>query len=65
MPALTVPRPIDSLDPTKPALVHDQLNDRVFEWRPEWAPTWQTRRPHEDGVVEWDGLLIDGWEPMP
>lgn len=65
MPALTDPRPIDTLDPTQPALVHDRLNDRIFEWRPVWAGTWPDRRDHDFGVVEWDGLLLDGWSPIP
>ncbi len=64
MPALPDPRPIETLNPTRRALVHDQLNDRIFEWKPEWASTWPDRRAHAPGVVEWDGLLLDGWEPV-
>lgn len=64
MPTLANPRPIETLDPTKPALVHDQLNDKIIVWKPEWASTWPDRSPHAPGVVEWDGLLPDGWEPV-
>ena len=64
MPALPDPRPIETLNPTRRALVHDQLNDRIFEWKPEWASTWPDRRAHAPGVVEWDGLLLDGLEPV-
>ena len=64
MPALPSPHPMVSFDPTQPALVHDQLNDKVFEWKPEWASTWHNRRDHAPGVFEWDGRLLDGWEPL-
>ena len=43
--------------------MHDQLNDKVIDWDPTWAPTWKDRRDHEPGVIEWDGLLLNGWEP--
>ena len=26
--------PMKEFDPTKPAMVHDRLNDRTFEWKP-------------------------------
>jgi hypothetical protein len=44
--------------------VHDQLNDKVFDWDPRWAPSWKDCRDHEPGALEWDGLLLDGWEPV-
>ena len=47
-----------TFDPTQPALVHDQINDRIVEWKPEWASTWPDRSAHAPGVVEWDGLLL-------
>ena len=49
-------------DPNKPAQVHDQLNDRAFEWDPEWKEHWDKYASHDgNGVFAWDGLLIDGW----
>ena len=59
-------RPMSEFDPSRPALVHDDLNDTVFEWQPErfevdfrkYASQWCT------GVVSWDGLLLDGWQPL-
>jgi hypothetical protein len=36
----------------------------IVEWKPEWASTWRDHRDHEPGVVEWNGLLLDGWEPL-
>jgi hypothetical protein len=57
-------RPMSEFDPSKPAMVHDRLNDETFEWVPErymahWEPVWEA----EPGVIGWDGL--DGWRPMP
>ena len=45
--------------------MHDQLNDKIIRWKPEWAHTWRDRSDHAPGVVEWDGLLLDGWVPVP
>ena len=36
----------------------------IVELTPEWASTWRDHRDHEPGVVEWDSLLLDGWEPL-
>jgi hypothetical protein len=49
---------MSTFDPSQPADVHDQLNDRIFHWDPVWAPTWRVRREHAPGVFEWDGLLL-------
>jgi len=64
MPALSNPLPMVTFDPTRPADVHDQLNDKIIRWDPEWPATWRTRREHAPGVFEWDGLLLDGWAPV-
>jgi hypothetical protein len=58
-------RPMCEFDPSKPAMVHDGLNDETFEWVPErhmvhWEPVWEA----EPGVIGWDGLLLDGWRPI-
>ena len=59
-------RPMTEFDPDRPAKVHDTLNDRTFIWRTCWADNW---REHaivaSDGVAYWDGLMLDGWEPLP
>jgi hypothetical protein len=60
-------RPMSEFDPTPPALVHDQLNDQMFRWEPErHGRDWQRSgpTPWRPGVVEWDGLLLDGWMPV-
>jgi len=62
MPALPNPHPIVTFDPTRPTDVHDQLNDKIIRWKPEWAQTWRDPRDQAPGVIEWDGLLLDGSE---
>jgi hypothetical protein len=59
-------RPMSEFDPSKPALVHDKLNDQTIDWEPERHGT-DYKAGHRglgDGVVEWDGLLLDGWKPL-
>lgn len=58
---------MSEFDPTQPALVHDQLNDQTFTWdRARHGRDWQRSPPAPwgPGVVEWDGLLLDGWRPI-
>ncbi len=64
MAGLLHPRPMSEFDPDRPCQVHDQLNDKIIRWKPEWAHTWRDRSDHAPGVIEWDGLLGDGWEPV-
>src|SRR4029453_9900643 len=58
-------RPMTEFDPSKPALVHDKLNDQVIDWEPE-----RHGKDYKDGhcdfgngVIEWDGLPLDRWKP--
>ena len=59
---------MNSFYPAQPALLHDQLNDKIIPWSAtrEELDSWrQHANPHSEGVVEWDGLLLDGWcEPL-
>jgi hypothetical protein len=69
MPRLLHPRPMKDFDPARPARLHDQLNDALYDW-PGSADTaqWTGRATRHDGagtVVNFDGLLFDGWEPKP
>jgi hypothetical protein len=60
-------RPMSEFDPTRPALVHDELNDRTFESKPEWADSYREAadpRWGSDGKIGWDGLILDGWRPL-
>jgi hypothetical protein len=53
-------------DPDQAAAVHDRLNDEMFEWVPaKYAAGYRRHADDfEPGVVEWDGLLLDGWKPL-
>lgn len=62
-------RPMAEFDPSKPALVHDELNDQVIErqpalYRQRFERYAQLFNP-DKGLVEWDGLLLDGWKERP
>ena len=58
--------PMAEFDPSKPALVHDKLNDKVIDWKPErYQRHYEAfATPFDPGVVEWNGLLLDGWKPL-
>jgi hypothetical protein len=59
---------MSEFDPSQPARVHGQLNDDTFIWEPErHGADWRRyppRGPDARGVVDWDGLELDGWEPL-
>jgi hypothetical protein len=48
------------------AMVHDRLNDRTFEWKPATMQANYEKYAEAFGpdVIEWDGLLFDGWLPL-
>ena len=58
-------RSMRDFDPVRPARVHDLLNDTTLEWNTGWADNWR-KYAHltMDGVVYWEGLILDGWEPI-
>jgi hypothetical protein len=58
--------PMAESDPSKPALVHDKLNDQTIDWKPgRYQRHYEAfATPFDPGVVEWDGLLLDGWKPL-
>jgi hypothetical protein len=58
--------PMAEFDPSKLALVHDKLNDQMIDWEPERHGTDYKagHRDLGDGVIEWDGLLLDGWKRL-
>ena len=51
-------RPMTTFDPALACLVHDSLNDAWKPYDPSYAKHLHVQ---EDGLVEWDGLLLDGW----
>jgi hypothetical protein len=51
-----------TFDPEKRCRVHDELNDKIIEWLPRWATLYREYAvKHDEGVIAWDGLLLDGW----
>jgi hypothetical protein len=55
-------KPMSTFNPETPCRVHDGLNDRIIEWNPRWAPLYLDHgAKHDEGVIAWDGLLLDGW----
>ena len=58
---------MSEFDPTKPCWVHDSLNDVTFEWEPIDLVRYRrlASDPGDGRHVNWDGLLLDGWEPWP
>jgi hypothetical protein len=64
MPSLPYAQPMSTFEPTVSVDVHDQLTDRIIRWKPEWAETWHECRYYVLGVVEWKGMLLDGWAPI-
>ena len=53
-------RPMSEFGTTKPLMVHDSQNDLRVE--AGWAANCRERAiEDEDGVIEWDALLLDGW----
>jgi hypothetical protein len=55
-------RPMDTFDPTEPAVLHDLLSDTIITWTAEEAEDYRrTSRPGEDGTVIWNAYVFDGW----
>lgn len=53
--------PLDTLDPDRPCQEHDSLNDQTIEWKSQWASLYREHGAKwDEGVVAWDGLLLDG-----
>jgi hypothetical protein len=58
-------RPMRSFDPHRFCTVHDAVHNRLLTWQPVWAPHFlECADDLPDGVVEWDGLLLDGWSEL-
>jgi len=58
--------PMKEFDPPKPAMMHDRLSDRTFEWKPaKCRRTLRSTPKRSDRMSsKWDGLLLDGWLPL-
>jgi hypothetical protein len=58
-------RPMSDFDPSQRCWVHERLNKVAFAWDPERADSERLSRTdmHGPGVINWDGLFLDGWWP--
>jgi len=55
-------RPMREFDPSEPALVHDRRRDRTLAWSPDFRRSFEREaRESEPGIVEFEGLELDGW----
>ena len=55
-------RPMSEFDPSEPALVHDRRLDRMLPWSPAFQRSYErTARELTPGVIDYDGLHLDGW----
>ena len=58
-------RPMNQFDPDRRAVVHDRFHGRSFLWRRRWAKWWRNDAwVSSDGLAYFDGLILDGWEPL-
>ena len=65
-PRLSVMRPMKEFDPDRRSLVHDQANRLGFEWSADEAERYrQCAKEMPDGMVHFDGRILDGWVPLP
>jgi hypothetical protein len=57
---------MSEFNPDQPARLHDRLAGHFVEWRSGWAHDWRqyARANKVDGTVAWDGMILDGWEPL-
>lgn len=54
--------PMSRFDPSKPCFVHDRVEGLTIAWSPDWAPAYSLfAREEAGGVVDFDGLALDGW----
>jgi hypothetical protein len=55
-------RPMSEFDPSEPVLLHDRRRNRTLPWSPAFQHSYnQTARELSPGVMDYDGLLLDGW----
>jgi len=68
MPDLPDPRPMTTFNPFEPALVHDPMNEAVWEWPGVTPAQWKQGASWHDvdgeTIVNWHGLLFEGWQPI-
>lgn len=66
MPERAAPQPMSSFDPTRPVVVHEQVNDVEIEWVPVSREKWPSKAQWEDEgqtMIRWDDMVLDHWWP--
>jgi hypothetical protein len=54
--------PMKDFDASEPAILHDRISDTIITWSGEQAIAFRRSRViREDGSVEWNGYVFDGW----
>jgi len=49
-------------DPSRPSKIHDVLNDQLYPYDPAARFDWDQYAVYQpDGLVAWDGMILDGW----
>jgi|ERR1700739_980285 hypothetical protein len=57
--------PMSTFNPAQPCRVHDEVNNKFLEWKPEWAAHYREHADkRSDGIIAWDGYLLDGWSEI-
>ena len=55
-------RPMKDFDPTKPAILHDVVTDRIVTWDWKRADDFRKNAIHAGpGQLAWEDKLFDGW----
>ena len=54
--------PMSTFDPSQPAVLHERRSDRIVTWTGDYADNFRLNRLlNDDGSMEWDGQVYDGW----
>ena len=54
-----------AFDPSQPAMLQDRVNDQLVEWSPDAEAAYRKFATEvEPGVVSFDGVLFDSWQPV-
>ena len=55
-------RPMSQFNPAEPAILHERTQNNIIPWTGEFKDKWaQNAQQHSDGVIEFEGMLYDGW----
>ena len=53
---------MEHIQPRRALPVHDKLNEQFLYWQSAWAANYRRYASEfDDGIINWDGLLLDGW----